>query len=56
MAKEFCQPLEELQESMRNRIEVAGILRNLRLESIENTFLAEEEAALQNFEVCLTHD
>lgn len=51
MAKEYRQPLEELQENMRIRTEVAGILKRLRLENIENNFKAEEQAAKQNFEV-----
>lgn len=50
VAKEYLVPLEELQENMRIRIEVAGILKKLRLDNIENTFKAEEQAARQNFE------
>lgn len=50
VAKEYRQPLEELQENMRIRTEVAGILKRLRLENIENNFKAEEQAAKQNFE------
>ena len=51
VAKEYRQPLEDLQENMRIRIEVAGILKKLRLESIENNCKAEDQAAKQNFEV-----
>ncbi|KAJ8939752.1 hypothetical protein NQ318_004165 [Aromia moschata] len=47
---EYLVPLTELQENMRIRTEVAGILRKLRLENITNQFEAEEQAALQNFE------
>ncbi|XP_014251116.1 breast cancer metastasis-suppressor 1-like protein [Cimex lectularius] len=49
-AKEYTEPLQELQDNMRIRIEVAGILKKLRLENIENGFKAEEQAARQNFE------
>lgn len=47
---EYLVALAELQENMRIRIEVAGILRQLRLKNIENQYEAEEQAALQNFE------
>ncbi|PSN36344.1 Breast cancer metastasis-suppressor 1-like protein-A [Blattella germanica] len=50
-AQEYLQPLEELQENMRIRTEVAGILRELRLTNIRNKFDAEELAAKQNYEV-----
>jgi len=50
-AQEYLQPLEELQENMRIRTEVAGILREFRLANIRNKFEAEELAALQNYEV-----
>ena len=51
IAKEYRQPLEELQDNMSIRIEVAGILRKLRLDNINNNFEAEEQAAKQNYEV-----
>ena len=51
-AQEYLQPLEELQENMRIRTEVAGILRELRLTNIRNKYEAEELAAKQNYEVC----
>ena len=50
-AQEYLQPLEELQENMRIRTEVAGILREFRLANIRNKFEAEELAASQNYEV-----
>jgi breast cancer metastasis-suppressor 1-like protein len=46
------QPLEELQENMRVRMEVAGILRKYRLANIHNKHDAEEHASKQNYEVC----
>lgn len=49
-AQEYLQPLEELQENMRIRTEVAGILRELRLTNIRNKFEAEELACHQNYE------
>lgn len=36
---------------MRIRTEVAGILKNYRLENIRHKFLSEEQGALQHFEV-----
>ncbi|XP_074038190.1 breast cancer metastasis-suppressor 1-like protein [Leptinotarsa decemlineata] len=47
---EYLVALSELQENMRVRTEVAGILRQMRLENIANQYAAEEQAALQNFE------
>ncbi|KAK5643468.1 hypothetical protein RI129_007313 [Pyrocoelia pectoralis] len=49
-SQEYLGPLQELQENMRIRTEVAGILRQLRLANIRNKFDAEEQAAKQNFE------
>ncbi|XP_056648720.1 breast cancer metastasis-suppressor 1-like protein [Diorhabda carinulata] len=42
--------LQELQENMRIRTEVAGIVKQLKLQNIDNQYEAEEQAALQNFE------
>ncbi|KAJ3659068.1 hypothetical protein Zmor_010776 [Zophobas morio] len=47
---DYLGPLQELQENMRIRTEVAGILRQLRLNNINNQFEAEEQAAAQNLE------
>ncbi|PNF29583.1 Breast cancer metastasis-suppressor 1-like protein-A [Cryptotermes secundus] len=57
-AQEYLQPLEELQENMRIRTEVAGVLREFRLTNIRNKFEAEELAASQNYESekCLLWD
>lgn len=49
-SQEYLGPLQELQENMRIRTEVAGILRQLRLANIRNKYDAEEQAAKQNFE------
>lgn len=49
-SQEYLGPLQELQENMRIRTEVAGILKQLRLNNIRNKFEAEEQAAKQNFE------
>nr|CAD7459593.1 unnamed protein product [Timema tahoe] len=49
-AQEYLQPLEQLQENMRIRTEVAGILREFRLTNIRNKFEAEEQASRQNYE------
>lgn len=50
-ASEYLQPLAELEENMRIRSEVAGVLRQYRLKNLENEFEAEELTAKQNFEV-----
>lgn len=47
---DYLGPLQELQENMKIRTEVAGILKQLRLNNVNNQFDAEEQAALQNFE------
>lgn len=49
-SQEYLGPLQELQENMRIRTEVAGILRQLRISNIRNKYDAEEQAAKQNFE------
>uniref|UniRef100_L7M086 Putative breast cancer metastasis-suppressor 1-like a n=1 Tax=Rhipicephalus pulchellus TaxID=72859 RepID=L7M086_RHIPC len=49
-APEYLQPLEDLQDNMRIRIEVAGILKEMKLKNIKRKCEAEETAALQNFE------
>ncbi|KAF4523253.1 hypothetical protein B566_EDAN006876 [Ephemera danica] len=49
-AHEYLQPLEELQDNMRVRMEVAGILRKFRLANIHNKAEAEELASNQNYE------
>lgn len=55
-AQEYLQPVEELQENCRIRIEVAGVLRELRLTNIQNKYDAEDQAAEQNFEVGFRED
>lgn len=50
-APEYLGPLAELREAVAVRTQVAGILRQLRLENIQNKALAEEVAARQDFEV-----
>ncbi|CAD6234118.1 GSCOCG00007570001-RA-CDS [Cotesia congregata] len=49
-SEEYLMPLELLNQNMKTRTEVAGILKQLRLQNIENQFHAEEQAAKQNFE------
>ncbi|XP_023216612.1 breast cancer metastasis-suppressor 1-like protein isoform X1 [Centruroides vittatus] len=49
-APEYLQPLEELQENMRIRTEVAGILKELKMTNIRNKHEAEKLASEQNFE------
>lgn len=50
-SQEYLQPLQQLNENMRVRTEVAGILRQLRLENIQHKFESEEQAAKQHYEV-----
>jgi hypothetical protein len=50
-AEEYLVPLAELREAMAVRTQVAGILRQLRLENIKNKVEAEDVAANQDFEV-----
>ncbi|XP_044747880.1 breast cancer metastasis-suppressor 1-like protein [Coccinella septempunctata] len=47
---DYLNPLEELQKNMSIRIEVAGILRQYKIQNVKNQFEAEEQAAEQNFE------
>ncbi|XP_063596737.1 breast cancer metastasis-suppressor 1-like protein [Penaeus indicus] len=49
-AAEYLIPLEELREAMRVRLEVACILRQYRLQNINNKHEAEMLASKQNFE------
>ncbi|KAF2884107.1 hypothetical protein ILUMI_22075 [Ignelater luminosus] len=49
-SQEYLGPLQELQENMRIRIEVAGVLRQLRLANIKNKYDCDEQSARQNFE------
>lgn len=51
-AVEYLQPLEELQDNMRIRTEVAGILKELKVTNIKCQYDAELLACKQNFEVC----
>ena len=50
-APEYLQPLAELEDNMRIRLEVAGVLRKFRLKNLDNQYEAEELTAKQNFEV-----
>ncbi|KAL1509817.1 hypothetical protein ABEB36_004497 [Hypothenemus hampei] len=47
---DYLIPLRNLEEQKRIRTEVAGILRQFRLENLNNQYEAEKQAALQNFE------
>lgn len=49
-APEYLQPLEDLQDQMRIRTEVAGVLKELRLKNIRCQHDAEQLAATQNFD------
>ncbi|RWS17124.1 breast cancer metastasis-suppressor 1-like protein isoform X2 [Dinothrombium tinctorium] len=52
-AQEYLQPLEELQEHMRTRTEVAGILKKFKLANAECQYNAEILAAKQHLEVSM---
>lgn len=47
---DYLIPLQNLEEQRQVRTEVAGILRQLRLENLNNQYEGEKQAALQNFE------
>lgn len=49
-APEYLQPLEDLQDQMRIRTEVAGILKDLRLKNIRCQYDAEQLAVRQNYD------
>lgn len=49
-AIEYIQPLEDLNQNMRNRLEVAEILRDLKLVNIKHIYEAEQQASHQNLE------
>lgn len=49
-AKEYLLPLQKLQDNMRIRTEVAAILRQYKLNNVQNQYNAEEQAARQNLE------
>lgn len=48
---EYLLPLQRLNENMRIRTEVAAILKQYRLDNIQNKFLSEEQGARQHYEV-----
>ena len=52
-AAEFLVPLAELEKSIRMRAHVAGVLRELRLNNINNKHESESKGAQENHEVCL---
>merc|ERR1712179_70480 len=49
-AAEYLDPLAELQDDMRVRTQVAGILKELKIQNIRNKYESEEQAAHQNYE------
>lgn len=49
-AMEYTGPVNELKDMCEIRIEVAGILRDCRLENVENKYNADEQAAVQHYE------
>ncbi|XP_037302146.1 breast cancer metastasis-suppressor 1-like protein-A [Manduca sexta] len=50
-SQEYLGPLRRLQDNMKIRIEVAGILKQMRIENIKHKYEAEEQAAHQHFKV-----
>ncbi|XP_025414064.1 breast cancer metastasis-suppressor 1-like protein isoform X2 [Sipha flava] len=49
-AKEYRIPLQELQDQMKSRLEVASVLRQFKLANLKHKYEAEEQAIRQNFE------
>ncbi|CAG9582987.1 unnamed protein product [Danaus chrysippus] len=52
-SQEYLIPLAQLQENMKVRLEVAGILKKMRIENIKHKYDAEEIAAHQHFKVSI---
>lgn len=50
-SQEYLGPLQQLDDNLKTRIEVAEILKQYRLENINHKYLSEEQAAKQHFEV-----
>lgn len=50
-AKEYHIPLQELQDQLKSRLEVASALRQFKLTNLKHKHEAEEQAIRQNFEV-----
>ena len=53
IAQEYLSPVDELQNNMKIRTKVAGVLREFRFTNIRCQYEAEIIASNQNFEVCL---
>src|SRR5207249_2015020 len=49
-AREYLEPLRELEEIRRIHVEVAGVLKELKLKNLENKHDAEAMAAQQNYD------
>ncbi|XP_052866963.1 breast cancer metastasis-suppressor 1-like protein [Anopheles cruzii] len=49
-SQEYLVPLQRLADKMNTRMEVAEVLKNYRIQNIENKFAAERQAAYQHFE------
>lgn len=52
-SSDFLQPLEELTESKNERIQVAGVMRDLRTANATSNFDAEMSIIEQDYEVCV---
>lgn len=50
-SQEYLGPLQELNENLRTRTEVASVLRTLQTQNIQHKFDSEELAAVQHYEV-----
>lgn len=50
-SKDYREPLQELQDQMKSRLEVASVLRQFKLANLKHKYEAEEQAIRQNFEV-----
>ena len=55
-ATEYLQPVSQLQEDMKIRTQVAGILRELKIQNIRNRYEAEEQASIQHFNVSIDYN
>lgn len=50
-SQEYLEPLKQITDAMERRIEVAGILKQYRMDNVDHKFCAEEQGAHQHFEV-----
>lgn len=53
-SQEYLMPLQRLADNMNSRKEVAEVLKNYRIENIQNKYSGEMQSAYQHFDVSST--